>query len=161
MKPFYGIYSPPLKGLNDMMCIRKEIGRARDCKGFTLIEMMMVVCIIGILVSIALPHLSDFAHRAYNTLAKSDMSSIMRVAKAKLNLGEGGNFSLSGQVVQCDDNSRLLVLSKGVDGNVNGLIDDQDPANNFFFISLHHAKGTKTYIYTYDGSTNIDTYSEI
>ena len=143
-----------------MVCSRKAVERIRDCKGFTMIEMIMVVCIIGIIVSIAIPHLSDFAHRAYNTLAKSDMSSIMRVAKAKLNLGEGGTFSLSGQVVQCDDSTRLLVLSKGVEGNVNGLIDDQDPDNNFFFISLHHAKGTKTYIYTYDGSTNMDTYSE-
>jgi type II secretory pathway pseudopilin PulG len=122
--------------------------------------MMMVVCIIGILVSIALPHLSDFAHRAYNTLAKSDMANIMRVAKAKLNLGEGGTFTLSGHVVQCDDNSRLLVLSEGVEGTVTGLIDDQDQGNNFFFISLHHAKGSKTYTYTYDGGTNTDTYSD-
>jgi prepilin-type N-terminal cleavage/methylation domain-containing protein len=134
--------------------------RFHDCRGFTLIEVMLVVCILGILASIALPHLSDFAHRAYNTLAKSDMANIMRVAKAKLNLGEGGNFSLSGRVVQCDDNSRLLVLSEGVEGIVNGLIDDRDPENNFFFISLHHAKGSKTYTYTYDGSTNSDAYSE-
>jgi prepilin-type N-terminal cleavage/methylation domain-containing protein len=143
-----------------MVCTRKAAKQIRDCKGFTLVEMMLVLGIIAILVSIALPHLSDFAHRAYNTLAKSDMSNIMRVAKAKLNLGEGGSFSLSGRVVQCDDNSRLLILSKGVEGTVNGLIDDQDPANNFFFISLHHIKGSKTYSYTYNGSTNTDAYSE-
>jgi len=143
-----------------MVYARRTSLRFQDCRGFTLIELMMVVCILGILASIALPHLSDFAHRAYNTLAKSDMANIMRVAKAKLNLGEGGNFSLSGQVVQCDDNSRLLVLSKGVEGTVNGLIDDGEPGNNFIFISLHHSKGSKTYTYTYDGGTNIDTYSE-
>jgi type IV pilus assembly protein PilA len=51
-------------------------------KGFTLIELMIVIAIIGILAAIAIPQFTVYKAKGYNAASKSDLKTAYTAAQA-------------------------------------------------------------------------------
>lgn len=105
----------------------------RDEKGFTLIELMIVIAIIGILAAIAIPQFSAYRKRAFNSSAQSDVRNLATAQEA---------YYVDNSMYTSD--TALLAASYGympgsmVTAAITGTTET-------YHIEASHASGDKTY----------------
>jgi prepilin-type N-terminal cleavage/methylation domain-containing protein len=116
----------------------------RKNEGFTLIELMIVIAIIGILAAIAIPQFSAYRQRSYNAAAESDLRNAATAQEA---------YYVDAQKYVIDPQTNLrgqtygLYISQSVE--MRGAL----VGTTGYSMTAYHPSGNKTYTLIGPGGT--------
>jgi type IV pilus assembly protein PilA len=118
------------------------LSRLQRKEGFTLIELMIVIAIIGILAAIAIPQFSAYRTRSYNSAAQSDLRNMATAEEAYY----VDNSRYTGTEATLSSGTYGYKQSDKVQITADGTLTD-------YTISAYHTSGDKTYTMQGPGGT--------
>ncbi|MCF8146360.1 MAG: prepilin-type N-terminal cleavage/methylation domain-containing protein [Deltaproteobacteria bacterium] len=115
--------------------------KKKDQKGFTLIELMIVIAIIGILAAIAIPQFNSYRKRAYNASANTDIKNAYTAAQAYFVDNPTGTVTTT------------ILLSYGLNTSEGVTVTTTDGTVGGLALTATHSSGDITY--SIDSNGNI------
>jgi len=118
-------------------------------KGFSLIELMIVISIIGILAAIAIPQFSSMKIRAYNSTAASDLKNFSTKVQAFFTSASEYPNVVSGsgpQVITLTNGSLNITVQPSA--HVSVILDNTNVAAKRCMLAKHDSGDTIMYLNT-------------
>jgi len=116
----------------------------RKNEGFTLIELMIVIAIIGILAAIAIPQFSAYRQRSYNAAAESDLRNAATAQEA---------YYVDTQKYVAAPQTNLTGQTYGLYISQNVLMNGSIVGTTGYDMTAYHPSGNKTYTLIGPGGT--------